>query len=89
FQKDNISLKDEPRAKCSKKLNSEQLQVTITENPTCTTRKLSKTFNVSRHMTICREMKRHGWEIPPPYDFSEINKQHRVTCCVSLLSREL
>ncbi|KAM3180545.1 hypothetical protein ACTXT7_016069 [Hymenolepis weldensis] len=34
-----------------------------------------------------------GWEIPPPphpsHDLSEINKQQRATCCVSLRSREL
>ncbi|KAM3177599.1 hypothetical protein ACTXT7_004253 [Hymenolepis weldensis] len=45
FKKDDFSLKDEPRAGCSKKLNSEQLQVAIDENPTCTTRELSTTFN--------------------------------------------
>ncbi|KAM3178363.1 hypothetical protein ACTXT7_002756, partial [Hymenolepis weldensis] len=62
-----------------KKLNSERLQVAIGENPTCTTRELSKSFNVSRHMTICREMKRlKGWKrahslSPPPHDLSEIN----------------
>ncbi|VUZ47801.1 unnamed protein product, partial [Hymenolepis diminuta] len=26
---------------------------------------------------------------PPPHDLPEINKQQRVTCCVSLRSREL
>ncbi|VUZ54525.1 unnamed protein product [Hymenolepis diminuta] len=73
-----------------KKLNSEQLQVHLDENPTCITREQSKTFKVSRHMAICREMKRLGWEMPPPpHDLSEINKQQRVTCCVSLRSREL
>ncbi|VUZ39365.1 unnamed protein product [Hymenolepis diminuta] len=56
FKKDDFRLKDEPRVGCSKKLNSEQLQVDIDENPTCTTRELSKTFNVSRHMTIYGEM---------------------------------
>ncbi|VUZ57221.1 unnamed protein product [Hymenolepis diminuta] len=45
-----------------KKLNSEQLQVAIYENPTCTTRVPSKNFHVSRHMTKYREMKRSGWE---------------------------
>ncbi|VUZ43639.1 unnamed protein product [Hymenolepis diminuta] len=45
-----------------KKLNSEQLQVAIDENPTCTTRELSGTFNVSRHMTIYGEMRRLCWE---------------------------
>ncbi|KAM3171906.1 hypothetical protein ACTXT7_015626 [Hymenolepis weldensis] len=39
------SLKDEPRAGCSKKLNPEQLEVAIDENPTCTTRELSKNFD--------------------------------------------
>lgn len=92
FKKDDFSLKDEPRAGCSKKLNSEQLQAAIDGNPTCTTRELSKTFNVS-HMTIYREMKRLGkvskagkWV---PHELSEINRQQRVTCCVSLRSREL
>ncbi|VUZ56868.1 unnamed protein product [Hymenolepis diminuta] len=41
-----------------KRLNSEQLEVAIDENPTCTTRELNKIFNVSCHMIICREMKR-------------------------------
>ncbi|KAM3181656.1 hypothetical protein ACTXT7_013932 [Hymenolepis weldensis] len=45
-----------------KKLDSEQLQVATDENPTCTTRELSKTFHVSRHMTVYREMKRLGEE---------------------------
>ncbi|VUZ43615.1 unnamed protein product [Hymenolepis diminuta] len=62
FTKDDFSLKDEPRSGCSKILNSEQLEVAIDENPTCTTRKLSKTFNVSRYMTTYREIKRLGWE---------------------------
>ena len=57
FKKDDFNLKDEPRAGCSKKLNSEQLQAAIDRNPTRTTRELSKTFNVS-HMTIDQEMKR-------------------------------
>ncbi|VUZ45770.1 unnamed protein product [Hymenolepis diminuta] len=49
-----------------KKLNSEQLHAAIDENPTCTTRELSKTFNVSRHMIIYREVTRFkGWEIDP------------------------
>ncbi|VUZ49221.1 unnamed protein product [Hymenolepis diminuta] len=53
-----------------KKLNSEQLKVAIDKNPTCTTRELSKTFNVSHHMTIYREMKTQrqslkGWEVGP------------------------
>ncbi|VUZ55061.1 unnamed protein product, partial [Hymenolepis diminuta] len=92
FKKDDFSLKDEPRPGCSKKLKSERLQVDIHENPTCNTRELRKTFNVSRHMTIYREMKRLGWESlkgwemvsPSPHDLSEINKQQRVTCCLSL-----
>ncbi|VUZ45547.1 unnamed protein product [Hymenolepis diminuta] len=66
FKKDDFSLKDKLRTECSRKLNSEQLQVTIDENPTCTTRELSKIFNVS-HMTIYREMKRlKGRKCSPP-----------------------
>ncbi|VUZ53950.1 unnamed protein product [Hymenolepis diminuta] len=35
-------------------------------------------------------MKRLGWEsLKPPHDLSEMNKQQRVTCCVSLRSHEL
>ncbi|VUZ56804.1 unnamed protein product, partial [Hymenolepis diminuta] len=75
------------------KLNSDQLQIAIDENPTCTTRELSKTFHVSRHMTIYRGMKRIGkvskagkWV---PHNLSEINKQQRVTCCVSQRFLEL
>ncbi|KAM3173729.1 hypothetical protein ACTXT7_011990 [Hymenolepis weldensis] len=47
FKKDDFSLKDERRteSRMLKKLNSEQLQVGIDENPTCNTRELSKTFN--------------------------------------------
>ncbi|KAF2357242.1 Reverse transcriptase RNA-dependent DNA polymerase [Trinorchestia longiramus] len=45
FKKDDFSLKDEPRAGCSKQLNFEQLHAAIDENPTCTTRELSKTLN--------------------------------------------
>ncbi|VUZ57386.1 unnamed protein product, partial [Hymenolepis diminuta] len=61
------------------KLNSEQLQVVIDENPTCTTRELSKSFSVS-HMATYREMKRldslKGWETPfPPPPF------HTHTTC--------
>ncbi|VUZ42832.1 unnamed protein product [Hymenolepis diminuta] len=41
-----------------KKLDSGQFQFAIDENPSCTNRELSKTFNVGRHMTIWREMKR-------------------------------
>ncbi|KAM3172467.1 hypothetical protein ACTXT7_014472 [Hymenolepis weldensis] len=54
FKKDDFSLKDERRteSRMLKKLNSDQLQVGIVENPTCTTRELSKTFDISRHMTI-------------------------------------
>ncbi|KAM3176957.1 hypothetical protein ACTXT7_005483 [Hymenolepis weldensis] len=44
-KKDDFSLEDEPIAGCSKELNSEQLQVAIDENPTYTTRELSKTFH--------------------------------------------
>ncbi|VUZ47837.1 unnamed protein product, partial [Hymenolepis diminuta] len=51
IEKDDFSLKDEPRARCSNKLNSEQLQVASDENPTCITRKLTKTFHVN-HMII-------------------------------------
>ncbi|VUZ47459.1 unnamed protein product [Hymenolepis diminuta] len=88
FLQDDFSLKDKPRAGCSKKLNSEQLQVAIDENPTCTTRELNKTVNASRHMTTYGEMKRLGWEMGlSPHDLSEINKQQRVTCYVSLRSR--
>ncbi|VUZ55766.1 unnamed protein product [Hymenolepis diminuta] len=60
FKEDGFSLKDERRTenRILKKLNSEQLQVVIDENPTCTTRELSKTFHISRHMTTYREMKR-------------------------------
>ncbi|VUZ45144.1 unnamed protein product, partial [Hymenolepis diminuta] len=56
-------LQPEKRAgsKILKKLNSEQLQVAIDETPTCTTRELSNTFNVS-HMTIYGEMRILGWE---------------------------
>ncbi|VUZ56675.1 unnamed protein product [Hymenolepis diminuta] len=61
FKKDDFSLKAEQRTRCSKKLNSEQLQVASDENITCTTRELSKTFNIS-HTAIYREMKRIGWE---------------------------
>ncbi|KAM3174459.1 hypothetical protein ACTXT7_010510 [Hymenolepis weldensis] len=51
-----------------KKLHCEQLQVAIDENPTCTTRELSKTFHVTRQMTIYEEMKKlrgslKGWEM--------------------------
>ncbi|VUZ44914.1 unnamed protein product, partial [Hymenolepis diminuta] len=42
----------EPRAGCSKELNSKQLQVGIDGNATCTTRELSKILDVGRHMTI-------------------------------------
>ncbi|VUZ50429.1 unnamed protein product, partial [Hymenolepis diminuta] len=61
FKKDDFSQKDEPRVGCSRILNSEQLQVAIDENPTCTTRELSETFHIT-HITICREMKRFGWK---------------------------
>ncbi|KAM3174760.1 hypothetical protein ACTXT7_009890 [Hymenolepis weldensis] len=59
FKRDDLSLKDERQteSRMLKKTNSEQLEVTIDENTTCT-RELSKTFNVSPHMTIYREMKR-------------------------------
>ncbi|KAM3181042.1 hypothetical protein ACTXT7_015114, partial [Hymenolepis weldensis] len=76
-----------------KLLNSEQLQVAIDENPTCTTREPSKTFHVSRHMTTYKEMKRRlgksqrlGTGPLPPYDLLEINKQQRVTCCFTAFS---
>ncbi|KAM3188079.1 hypothetical protein ACTXT7_001032 [Hymenolepis weldensis] len=78
---DFLQTRDKPRAGCSKKLNSEQLQVAADENPTCTTRELSTTFHVSRHMTTYWGMKiLKGWPptLPPPYDLSEINKQQRV-----------
>ncbi|VUZ56057.1 unnamed protein product, partial [Hymenolepis diminuta] len=96
FKKDEFSLKDERRteSKMLKKLNSEQLQVAIDESPTCLTRELSKTFHVSRHMTIYREMKRPKGKISKTgkwvlHDLSEINKQQRVICCLSPRSREL
>ncbi|VUZ49211.1 unnamed protein product [Hymenolepis diminuta] len=77
-----------------KKLNSEQSQVAIDENPTCTTGELSKTFNVSHHMTIYRDMKDLVGKVSKigkcfSHDLSEVNKQHHVTCCVSLRSCEL
>ncbi|VUZ39897.1 unnamed protein product [Hymenolepis diminuta] len=77
-----------------KRLNSEQFQVAIDENPTCTTGGLSKTFHVSRHVTTYREMKDLAGKVSKvgkwvPHDLSELNKQQRVTCCVSLCSREL
>ncbi|KAM3180194.1 hypothetical protein ACTXT7_016790 [Hymenolepis weldensis] len=62
-----------------KKLNSEQLQAAIDENPTSTTRELSKTFNA-------KSQRAGKWV---PHNLSEVNKQQRVTCCVSLRSREL
>ncbi|KAM3182207.1 hypothetical protein ACTXT7_012857 [Hymenolepis weldensis] len=68
------------------KLNSAQLQVAIDENPTCTTRELSKFFNGNEK--TWQSLK--SWEMgPPPHDLSEINNQQRVTSCVSLGSREL
>ncbi|VUZ52367.1 unnamed protein product, partial [Hymenolepis diminuta] len=78
-----------------KKFNSEQLKVAVDENPTCTSRELSKTFRLSRHMTIYREMKRpvweslKGWQMGLPHDLSEINKHQPVTSSVSLRSRKL
>ncbi|VUZ51109.1 unnamed protein product [Hymenolepis diminuta] len=73
------------------KLNSEQLQVAIDGNPTCTTRELSKTFHASCHMTIYREMKRLKGKVSKAgkWDLSEINKQQRAISCLSLRSREL
>ncbi|VUZ51495.1 unnamed protein product, partial [Hymenolepis diminuta] len=59
FKRDDFSLKDERRTETrmlKKLLTSEQLQVAIDENPTCTTRELSKTLQVSHHITIYREM---------------------------------
>ncbi|KAM3184548.1 hypothetical protein ACTXT7_008127 [Hymenolepis weldensis] len=47
FKRDDSSLKDERQIESrtlKKLLNSEQLHVAIEENPTCTTRELSKTF---------------------------------------------
>ncbi|KAM3185188.1 hypothetical protein ACTXT7_006888 [Hymenolepis weldensis] len=90
-------LKDEPRAGCSEKLNSEQLQVAIDENPICTTRELSTTFHVSRHMTTYREMKTQRqslkvWEMAPSPSRFVRNQQATacdLLCCVSLHSREL
>ncbi|VUZ49094.1 unnamed protein product [Hymenolepis diminuta] len=34
------------------------MEIAIDENPTCTTRELSRTFHLSRHITIHRELKR-------------------------------
>ncbi|VUZ51984.1 unnamed protein product [Hymenolepis diminuta] len=45
-----------------KTLNWEQLQIAIDENPTRSTRELSKIFNVSRHLTIRGEQRSLGWE---------------------------
>ncbi|VUZ40055.1 unnamed protein product [Hymenolepis diminuta] len=60
FRKDDFSLKNERRTESGvlNNLSSEQLQVANDENPTCVTRELSKTFHVSRHMTIYREMEK-------------------------------
>ncbi|VUZ45225.1 unnamed protein product [Hymenolepis diminuta] len=61
-----------------KKLNSEQLQIAIDKNATCTTRELSKTFNASRHMTINREIKRlKGWKTSP----ARFVKNELATAC--------
>ncbi|VUZ46416.1 unnamed protein product, partial [Hymenolepis diminuta] len=80
FKRDDFSLKDEPRTGCSEKLTSEQLRVAIDENPTCTTRELTKTFNVSRHMTIYREMKRLGWEMDPTWEMGSVRNQQATVC---------
>ncbi|VUZ44125.1 unnamed protein product, partial [Hymenolepis diminuta] len=80
-----------------KKLNSKQLEVAIDENSTCTTRELSKTLHVSRHMTIHREMKKLKdkvsktikYPLPSTHDLSGINKEQYMACCVSLHSHEL
>ncbi|KAM3174653.1 hypothetical protein ACTXT7_010127 [Hymenolepis weldensis] len=66
-----------------KELNSEQLQVAIDENPTCTTRALSKTFNVSRHMTKYGNEKTWQslkcWEMSPPsHTISQKSTSNRV-----------
>ena len=47
FKKGDFSLKDEPREGRPKGLNSEELQAAVDENPTITTRELSKEFKTS------------------------------------------
>ncbi|VUZ55394.1 unnamed protein product, partial [Hymenolepis diminuta] len=75
-----------------KKPNSEQSQVDINENPTDTTRKLSKTFHASRHMSIYGELKKPGKVSKVgkrvSHDLSQINKQQCAICCISLCPRE-
>ncbi|VUZ41881.1 unnamed protein product [Hymenolepis diminuta] len=58
-----------------RKLNSEQLQLAIDENSTCTARELNKTIHVSSHMTIYREMKIVKGKFSPltSHDLSETN----------------
>ncbi|KAM3187667.1 hypothetical protein ACTXT7_001860 [Hymenolepis weldensis] len=88
-------MRDEPRAGCSRILHSDQLQVAIDENPTCTTRELSKTQPLT---DLAGKVSKAGtWApsppppLPPPKHYlSEINKQQYLTaCCLSLRSREL
>ncbi|VUZ45426.1 unnamed protein product, partial [Hymenolepis diminuta] len=86
FNTDDISLKDEPRAGCSRKLNSVQLQVAIDENSTCNTRELSKTFNIAHRKTIYREMKRchceslKGWQMGSTWEVGFIRNQIPTAC---------
>ncbi|KAM3171776.1 hypothetical protein ACTXT7_015931 [Hymenolepis weldensis] len=85
--KDGFHPEGRTKSRMLKKLNSEQLQVAIDKNPTCTARKLSKTFYVS-HVTTYREMKGLKGKVskaPLPHELSEINKQQRVTCCFTAL----
>ncbi|VUZ47292.1 unnamed protein product [Hymenolepis diminuta] len=96
FKKDDFSLKDGLRAGCSRKLNSEKFQVAIGENPTCTTREFSETFNVAAVGPYYREMKRlgleslKGWQMGPLlHTICQKSTSNSVTCCVSLRSREL
>ncbi|VUZ43193.1 unnamed protein product [Hymenolepis diminuta] len=69
-----------------KKVNSGQLEVAIDENPTYTTREVSKTFNVSRHMTIYRVMKKlgleslKGWQIDPTWEMGFVRNQQATMC---------
>ncbi|VUZ50262.1 unnamed protein product [Hymenolepis diminuta] len=63
-----------------KKLNSEQLQVVIDENPTSTIRELSKIFSVSHHMTIYREIERHGWEMGSTWGIRFARNEQATAC---------
>ncbi|VUZ45413.1 unnamed protein product, partial [Hymenolepis diminuta] len=74
------------RKQNAKKPNAEQLQVTIDENPTCTTGELSKTSNASRHLTVYRKVKRLGWKSPrgwqmyPTWEVGFIRNQTPMAC---------